>query len=156
MSDSISSTSTSTERLSMAQKLNKAFSYAEEEDNDTLGKDTFLQLMISKMSNQDPLDPTDDTEFLSQLAQYTSLEQMMNMSEAMTRQQGFDMVGKYVIVSNNGSYYTGRVDSVIYDGGEISLDVGGVVVSMDAVKEILAEAYTSTDTDISEDTAEAE
>jgi flagellar basal-body rod modification protein FlgD len=112
--------------------------------------------MISKMSNQDPLDPTDDTEFLSQLAQYTSLEQMMNMSEAMTRQQGFDMVGKYVIISNNGSYYTGRVDSVIYDSGEISLDVGGVVVSMDAVKEILAEAYTSTDTDISENTAEAE
>lgn len=111
----------------------------EDEDSSIIGKDTFLQLMIAKLSNQDPLNPTDDTEFLSQLAQFTTLEQMVNMTGAITMQQGFDMVGKYVIAEYNGGYVTGRVDSVIYDSGEISLDVGGAIISMDNVKEVLAE-----------------
>lgn len=119
----------------------KAFSYAKEEDNDALGKDTFLQLMITKLSNQDPLSPTDDTEFLTQLAQYTSLEQMINMSSAIEMQQGFDMVGKYVIIEYKDSYYSGKVDSVIHDSGEIKLDVGGMIVGMDAVKEVMASEY---------------
>jgi len=113
---------------------------ATENENSIIGKDTFLQLMIAKLSNQDPLNPTDDTEFLAQLAQFTTLEQMVNMTDTITLQQGFDMAGKYVIASYNGSFITGRVDSVIYDSGDITLDIGGALVSMDSVKEVLAEA----------------
>lgn len=112
-------------------------------ENSIIGKDTFLQIMIAKLSNQDPLNPTDDTEFLSQLAQFTTLEQTINMTEAMTAQQGFDMVGKYVVAEYGSSYITGRVDSVVYDGGEITLDIGGVLVGMDNIKEVLAEPYKS-------------
>ncbi len=153
-------TTAKTKNQSTTDKINQAFSYATKETNDALGKDTFLKLMISKLSNQDPLDPTDDSEFLSQLAQYTTMEQMMNMSETMTLQQGFDMVGKYVIVQYNDSYFTGTVDSVIYDKGEITLDVGGIKVSMDAVKEVMSKPYTPDDssgdttTDSSTDTTD--
>lgn len=123
------------------------------DDNSVIGKDAFLQIMIAKLANQDPLSPTDDTEFLSQLAQFTTLEQMINMTDTLTTQQGFDMVGKYVIAEYDGSYITGRVDSVIYDSGEIYLDVGGALVSMDKIKEVLAEAYKpETDTDETPDT----
>ncbi len=49
-----------------------------------LGKDAFLQLMCKQMQYQDPLDPQDNSEYLSQLAQFSSLEQMTNVSTAMS------------------------------------------------------------------------
>ncbi len=42
-------------------------------------KDTFLKLMVAQIKNQDPLNPTDPNQFLGQLAQFTELEQMMNL-----------------------------------------------------------------------------
>lgn len=53
-------------------------------DNSTLGKDAFLQLLVTQMKYQDPLDPQDNGEYLSQLAQFSALEQMTNVSEGLT------------------------------------------------------------------------
>ena len=52
-------------------------------DNSYLGKDAFLQILIAQLQNQDPTDPMDDKEFISQMAQFSSLEQMQNMTTAM-------------------------------------------------------------------------
>lgn len=49
-----------------------------------LDKDSFLLLMVTQMKNQDPLNPMDDTQYVSQLAQYSSLEQLMNLNDGMT------------------------------------------------------------------------
>lgn len=48
-----------------------------------LGKDDFVKLLVTQLSNQDPLDPTDPTEFVTQLAQFTSLEQLVNIEAGM-------------------------------------------------------------------------
>ncbi|MDX9974358.1 MAG: flagellar hook capping FlgD N-terminal domain-containing protein, partial [FCB group bacterium] len=45
-----------------------------------LSKDTFLQLLVNQMQNQDPLDPTDNSQMIAQLAQFSSLEQMSNLN----------------------------------------------------------------------------
>lgn len=52
--------------------------------NDSLGKDAFLQLLVTQLKYQDPLDPQDNGEYLSQLAQFSALEQMTNVSEGLT------------------------------------------------------------------------
>jgi flagellar basal-body rod modification protein FlgD len=48
-----------------------------------LGKDDFLKILMTQIQNQDPTNPMEDREFISQLAQFSSLEQMMNMSGAI-------------------------------------------------------------------------
>ena len=54
-----------------------------------LNKDTFLKLLITQMQNQDPLNPMEDREFIAQMAQFTSLEQMQNLNQNLnTTQQG--------------------------------------------------------------------
>jgi flagellar basal-body rod modification protein FlgD len=46
----------------------------------TVNKQTFLQLLVTQIKNQNPLNPTDGTQFLSQLAQFSELEQMINVN----------------------------------------------------------------------------
>jgi flagellar basal-body rod modification protein FlgD len=50
---------------------------------DTLGKDAFLQLLVTQLQYQDPLDPQDNSEYVAQLAQFSALEQMTNVAESM-------------------------------------------------------------------------
>jgi flagellar basal-body rod modification protein FlgD len=52
-------------------------------DNSTLGKDAFLQLLVTQMKYQDPLDPQDNGEYLAQLAQFSALEQMTNVADGL-------------------------------------------------------------------------
>lgn len=51
--------------------------------NGTLGKNEFLQLLVSQLQNQDPLNPVEGTEFATQLAQFNSVEQLINLNAAV-------------------------------------------------------------------------
>ena len=51
------------------------------------------------MQNQDPLNPSSDTEFIAQLAQFSSLEQMQNLNVSMSNQNAFGLVGQNVIIT---------------------------------------------------------
>lgn len=59
------------------------YTYTDKKDNGELGKDAFLQILITQLQNQDPTNPMDDREFIAQMAQFSSLEQMQNMTKAM-------------------------------------------------------------------------
>src|SRR3954449_4855792 len=65
-----------------------------------LGKDDFLKLMVTQLQNQDPLNPTDDKDFMGQMAQFSSLEQTANMAQTLASMntssqvsQGVSLIG---------------------------------------------------------------
>ena len=71
-----------------------------------LNKDAFLQLLVTQMQYQDPLDPQDNSEYLSQLAQFSSLEQMTNVASALS--------GVSSLVSNiDSSLLVGQLSNMI-------------------------------------------
>ena len=57
-------------------------------DNSVMGKDDFLTLLVAQLQHQDPLNPSESTEFTAQLAQFSSLEQLQNIDETLT---GFEV-----------------------------------------------------------------
>ncbi|MEG0471268.1 MAG: flagellar hook assembly protein FlgD [Solibacillus sp.] len=59
------------------------FKVTDKASNGDLGKDAFLKILITQLQNQDPTSPMDDKEFIAQMAQFSSLEQMQNMTKAM-------------------------------------------------------------------------
>lgn len=73
---------------------------AQRSPNEAMGKDAFLQLLVTQLENQDPLNPTENTEFVAQLAQFSSLEGIHNlnatmdgMAEGISSLQGFSTSG---------------------------------------------------------------
>ena len=69
-----------------------------------LGADSFFKLLAAQLSNQDPLSPMDDTAFIAQMAQFSSLEQMNSLNENFSRysndQQGVGYLGKEVTLEH--------------------------------------------------------
>lgn len=69
-----------------------------------LGKDDFLKLLVTQMRYQDPLKPTEDKEFIAQLAQFSSLEQMMNVGQTTSLNWGVSLLGKQVNATDKDGY----------------------------------------------------
>ncbi|MCL2236287.1 MAG: hypothetical protein FWB98_07610 [Defluviitaleaceae bacterium] len=94
-----------------------------ERSND-LDRNAFLNLLITQLRHQDPLNPMDDRDFIAQLAQFSSLEQMQNLNATFNRSQAFGMMGQHVMATHRNPITgalvetAGRVDSVEIRGGE--------------------------------------
>lgn len=58
---------------------------AADDSGDVTGKNEFLQLLVTQLQNQDPLNPMDNTEFLSQMAQFSSLEQLIHINTTLEK-----------------------------------------------------------------------
>ena len=91
-------------------------------DNSSLDKEAFLQLLVAQMKYQDPLEPTSNTEYISQLATFSSLEEMQNLNSTMETSQATNLVGKTVIMkvtsaSGETTYVTGPVDYIVRENG---------------------------------------
>src|SRR5438552_13338226 len=84
-----------------------------------LGEQQFLKLLVTQLTNQDPLQPQDQSQFLAQLAQFSTVEGVNNMAASQAKVQAASLLGKTVdaeVVTNNvPSAFTGKVTAVRYD-----------------------------------------
>ena len=92
-----------------------------ERGSSEMDKDAFLQLLVAQMKYQDPLEPTSNTEYISQYATFSELEQMQNMSGNLTLSRASETVGKEVIIeakleSGETKTVQGYVEKVVYNG----------------------------------------
>ena len=103
------------------------------ENNSQLQMDDFLQLLTSQITNQDPLEPMKDTEFISQMANIASLEQMQQFTQGFSKfadshgeMLAQSYLGNHVIINNGIKEISGKVDAVEkLEDGSIRLEVGG-------------------------------
>ena len=87
---------------------------------DIMGKDAFFKLLIMQLRNQDPLNPMDDREFIAQLAQFSSLEQLQNLSQQFQTTHALSIIGKMVQATNpiSGDPVSGVVQFVRFVDGK--------------------------------------
>ena len=86
----------------------------------SVDKNAFLQILVAELSNLDPTADTDSTQYISQLAQFSTMEQMSNLNTTMSNSAAYNLVGKGVTVNvldNKGITYTGIVRGVSGNNG---------------------------------------
>ena len=111
-----------------------------------LDKDAFLQLLVAEMQNQDPLEPSSNTDYVAQLATFTQVEEMQNMANSMAQNQANALVGKTVIMntitaSGTTSYIGGVVDRIVNSNGKTYVGINGSLYDINDLNSILNTDY---------------
>lgn len=110
-----------------------------------LGKDSFLKLLVTQLQHQDPTKPMEDKEFIAQMAQFSSLEQMNNMNTELKNinhfskaSEAYSLIGKYVNAYNKetGKLISGSVEHVIRQDNDVILSVAGEEIKMDHISAV--------------------
>ncbi len=103
-----------------------------------IGIQDFLKILVAQLGNQDPLKPMDNQEFVTQLAQFTSLQQTQEMNDklgslltAQASMQSVGLLGKTIDVTQTSGNTTGKVTALSFTSGEprltIQTSTGGFV-----------------------------
>lgn len=112
-----------------------------------VSSDTFLTLLVAEMQNQDPLEPTNNTEWVSQYATFTQVEQMGEMADSLNVMRANSLVGKEVIMkvtsekTGETSYKRGVVDYIVMENGKALLNIGGANYSIDDLDTVASSDY---------------
>lgn len=133
--------------------VNNGQAASEKKDSTTTNKlgeykEQFMQLLCAQMKYQDPLEPTSNTEYISQYAQFTQVEQMQNLSNTVALNRAADMVGKTVQITQVDEEtgetkltVEGKVDFVTYESGTSYVSVNGNKYKLDDVTAVVDGTY---------------
>lgn len=114
--------------------------------NNSMDKEAFLQLLVAQMKYQDPLEPTSNTEYISQYAQFSQVESLQNMSASMDLQRASALVGQEVYVKTTGAsgettLLQGKVEYVVYENGKPYLAINESLYSLDDLYTVSDKEY---------------
>ncbi|MCR5388756.1 MAG: flagellar hook capping protein [Lachnospiraceae bacterium] len=122
-------------------------SSTDKKNNSDMGKEDFLKLLVAQMKYQDPLQPQENTEYVTQLATFSQVEAMTNMSGTMSQMEANNLVGKIVIMKPTNSVtgetttVTGTVDYVMHEGNKVYLSINDSLYNLDDLDTVTNEDY---------------
>lgn len=128
-----------------ATESNRKNKTGEAGEKNNLGKESFLKLLVTELKHQDPTKPMEDKEFIAQMAQFSTLEQMSNMNKEIKNLLGssraseaYGILGKEVdsFDTVKKTRVSGVVSSVFYKGEELMLRVGADEVPMKNIQSV--------------------
>ena len=94
--------------------------------NSAMGKDQFLKLFVAQLQHQDPMNPMQDSDFMGQMASFSTLEQVSNLAGENAKSNAIGLIGRTVTYKGtDGAEHTGAVEKVSTKDGKPSLTVGG-------------------------------
>lgn len=138
----INTTMSASEKLqtqNAVDTFNKSIVINGRQPSHELGKDDFLKLLMAQMTNQDPTSPLENTDFIAQMAQFSSLEQMTNMSQGFERLSSMlgsaeaqNTLGRTVEIDLGESTATGVVEATSR-GSRPQVKVNGMYYDMDKI-----------------------
>lgn len=141
----INTTMSATEKLQIqnaVNSFNKSIAVNGRTASQELGKDDFLKLLLAQLANQDPTSPMENTQFIAQMAQFSSLEQMTNMSNEFTKlatmlnsSEAVTVIGKTVDIDVSGQLVSGVVDGATR-GANPQVEVNGMLYDMAQVQRV--------------------
>ncbi|MCX7695801.1 MAG: hypothetical protein N2Z71_08875 [Caloramator sp.] len=109
-------------------------------NNSILDKNAFLKILTVQLSNQDPLNAKDNTEYVAQMAQFSALEQMQNLNSTMEKlytsqkfNQALNIIGKEIEFIENNTVSRALVESTKIVGTDVFLISNGYKISLDSV-----------------------
>jgi len=138
------------------EEIIKSSNATTDRNTGALGKDDFLNLLVTQLRYQDPLNPQDDKTFIAQMAQFTALEQSQNMNKTMTNSQAFSMIGKYVNATTTDAStgkttdVEGTVTSVKISDGKCYVVVNNQDILVDNVSNVSESSYYDNSKSLSE------
>jgi len=110
-----------------------------------LGKEDFLNLLVTQLKHQDPLNPIEDKEFIAQMAQFSSLEQMFNLNSNISSMKAFNLIGKKataeIVDDATGvlKTITGEVEKVKLNGSKSYIIINDIDIPVDKITDIETE-----------------
>lgn len=115
------------------------------EVNNEMGKEQFLKLLVTQMQYQDPLEPTQNSEWVAQMATFSMVESLNDMKSAFQEQSAYSLVGKNVIL-NTGSdvdanYVRGKVDFITVQNGKLKLSVADKLYDVGTLDTVADDEY---------------
>ena len=116
------------------------------ENSSGIDSDAFLQLLVAEMQNQDPLEPTSNTEWISQYATFTQVSEVQAIGDKMQNLSAQSLVGQNVIMkvtnaAGNTDYVSGKVDYVVYENGDVFLSIEDKLYSIDDLDTVASHEY---------------
>ncbi len=126
--------------------VSQAMTTSESSSNSSLDKDAFLQLLVAQMQYQDPLQPTSNTEYMAQLAQFSTVEELQNVNSTISNSQSLSLTGQYVILNvpdaaGNINPVSGIVDYVTLSEGKTYLHIGDDYYSAEYLDSVVSYDY---------------
>lgn len=135
---------------SSSKVYNAVFS---DEDESSLSVNDFFEMMINQLTNQDFMNPVDDTQYLAQMAQFATMQEMMDLCQYSKQNYVMGMLGREVTltktnIGGNSQTITGKVEKIILENDDYKIYVNGQPYDYSKVSQIsLGESDNTSDSE---------